>query len=105
MVFLVGLTVFQTSWTFRKGTYFNQEMNYTFREAGILLQTSRVQSEMKWEVFPRVVENKNGFIVFNMGKRSFNWFPKSGFESKENVHLCRELFRANIKDSRRLLGK
>jgi hypothetical protein len=101
---VVYIFVFQTSRSFRKGTYFNQEMTYTFRDAGVHLATPRVQSEMKWEVFPRVVENRNGFVLFNMGKRSFNWFPKTGFASPESIDQCRNLLRLHVKDSRRLIA-
>jgi hypothetical protein len=107
MVLFVGLMifliVFQTNRSFRKGAYFNQEMIYTFRETGVFLQTPRVQSEMKWEIFPRVLENKNGFVLFNMGKRSFNWFPKNGFASSSEMDECRELFRTYVKDSKCLV--
>jgi hypothetical protein len=103
-VFVIGLIVLQTKWTFRKGAYFNQEMIYTFQNTGVHLETSRVQTDIKWEVFPRVVENQNGFVLFTMGKRSFNWLPKSGFASPESVAQCRELFRNNVKDSRQLFA-
>ena len=100
--FVAGLVMYQTRTSFRRGPYFNQEMTYGFYDNGIQLKTPRIQTNMSWEVFTRAIENQNGFILFNMGKRSFNWFPKSGFNSPESIDRCRELLRRNVKDVRRL---
>jgi hypothetical protein len=106
MFLFVGLMVFliffQSGRSFRKGAYYNQDMTYTLGCNGVRLECPRVQSEMKWEVFPLVVESRTGFILFNLGKRSFNWLPKSGFDSPAKVDQCRELFRNNVKNSRHL---
>ena len=99
---MVYLYVFQARRSFRKGAYFNKEMIYTFRESGVHLDSALIESEMKWESFPRVAENQNGFALFFMGKRSFNWLPKSGFASPESIDQCRQLFRQHVKDSRKL---
>jgi hypothetical protein len=100
--FISVLLVFQTIRVFRKGPFFNQEMIYLLRESGVHMKTPSVQTDINWELFPRAVENENGFAVFFKGRRSFNWLPKKGFAQPENIDQCRQLLRQCVKDARKL---
>jgi hypothetical protein len=102
MVFILVVCVVVTWAAFRMGSFFNKELVYTLGENGVRLESPMVMIEARWEASPRVVENKKGFLLSFGGRTSFNWFPKSGFASLENIDQCRELFRKNVKDSRRL---
>lgn len=89
-------------YTFRMGPLFNRVVTYRFGHDKIYLQSNLVNLEIRWELCPLVIENEDGFALSFPAKKSFSWFPKSGFEAPESINLCRELFRKNVKDSRRL---
>jgi hypothetical protein len=88
--------------SFRKKPACDKEFLYIFRDDTLYLENTLAQSEAKWEIFSKVVENKNGFILFYVGSNNFHWFPKSGFVPSENTSRCRELFRRKIRNSKRL---
>jgi len=102
LAFMVLFLAYRTWRPFRKSVYFEKEMIYTFRDSGVHLETPLVQSEMKWEAIPRVAENRAGFALFFSSRNAFSWVPKSGFTSTQQIDRCRELFRARIKNYRRL---
>jgi hypothetical protein len=93
---------FLPQWSFRKGPFFNREMAYVLGAQGVHVETPLVSSDLKWESFAKITENHNGFALFLLGKRSFQWLPKSGLEAPEKVIDCRNLFRRHVKDSRGL---
>jgi hypothetical protein len=104
LIFMGLLVKFAGQIYFRRTAYCNQEMTFTLREVGVHVVSPLSESEMKWPIYARATENAQGFALFHQGKRLFNWFPKSGFDSPESINQCRELFRKNVKDSRRLFA-
>lgn len=101
-LFIAFIAYFQTGYIFRRSAYYDQQMTYNLRESGVYLETPRLKLEIRWESFPKAVENKNGILVLSMGKRSFHWFPKGGFASPESIEQFRTLLRKQVKDCRKL---
>ena len=101
--FMFYLSLYAGRFAFRRGAYFNKELVYTLRESGVHVHSPLTETEMKWAIFACATESSYGFALFHQGKRAFNWLPKQGFAGPGEIDLCRELFRKNIKDTKRLL--
>lgn len=96
------LFLFGGQFYFRRTAYFNKEITYTLRDSGVHIHSPLAETEMKWGIYTRATENSHGFALFHQGKRMFNWLPKSGFISPEQIDECRKLLRQHVKDSRQL---
>jgi hypothetical protein len=94
---------FQSFGRHKRSPLFNQPVSFLVSDSGVHLKTPRVESQLQWELFPSAVEGKDGFLLMQIGKKTFNWLPKDGFDSFEFIARCREILRRNVKESSGLL--
>ena len=80
---------------FRKSPAMTKTRHYTFRAAGITIQSDDANTDCKWSVFQRVVETPSVF-VFWQTSRSAVYIPKRCFTGPQDVALMRALIRENM---------
>jgi hypothetical protein len=89
---------------FKKSVNYNQTMRYFLSDDGLAVRTPLVESNVRWEIFSRVAENKDGFVLLQKGRSAINWLPKDGFDSVASFARAREIMRRNVPDARKLLS-
>jgi hypothetical protein len=102
LVALPAIFYFTSMWSFRRMPSYEQDMRYTLSAESINVKTALFEIKVFWEGVQRVVESKWGIVLLLKGKRSFHWFPKSGFENPEAVESFRALLRQHVADTKGL---
>src|SRR5688572_9933697 len=62
--------------TFRKSPYRDDELTIEFTDAGFHAYSSKQDMALQWSVFTRMVEFRDGFLLFQ-GPTFYNWIPLS----------------------------
>jgi YcxB-like protein len=105
MVFvLMGLLLFPylRIWDrFRKSPALTNRRRYTFRNAGITVESDDANGNFKWSLFQRTLETPNLF-VFSQTSFTATYIPKSCFTSPDDIGRLRELVRENMPGKWRL---
>lgn len=66
----------------------------TIDENGIAVDTTLATNHLKWPLFTRAVETREGYLLY-MGKR-FTGFPKRAFASGEDEARFREMVKEHV---------
>lgn len=88
---------------FRKSPAMAKTHRYTFRAAGITIQSDDANADCKWSVFQRVVETPRVF-AFSQTSHSATYIPKRCFTAPHDVALMRELIHENMPGRCQLRG-
>jgi len=92
--------LWQQFFSFRKKSLvYNVPFVLTVTNEGLNYESSTVKGELKWPVFSKAMENRDGFIMLT-SSRQFHWLPKHGFSSPEDIDHCRALLHDHITDFR-----
>jgi|ERR1700677_834389 len=90
--------LFCLTWNFRKKSLFNSDVSIILTSKEVAVQQATSRGAIDWSEFKRGYETALGFaLILPEKKRTFFWFPKSGFTQPEGVNRCREMFRQKLK--------
>ncbi len=91
------LCFFYIQYKFRRTLIYGKELRYTLGEEGLFLESEGVESKLAWRVTYQVIEAKSGFMLYpDKSKISFQWLPKQGFSSPEDIARCRDLLSNHV---------
>jgi hypothetical protein len=93
MIFAVNYIV-PRMW-FRQEPKIRDEYRLRFAEDGIVFQTAQIDSQIRWELYNRIVESDRFFLLY-FGKRSFTIIPKRAFAGVEQEARFREMLRRHV---------
>jgi len=85
----------------RKSPFVGIEHEMTFSPEGMTSRSSRGSSETQWSIFTGARESDN-FFLLHVGMSLFYPYPKSAFDTADDVGRFRDLIRANIPDAKLL---
>ncbi|HKX32234.1 MAG TPA: YcxB family protein [Blastocatellia bacterium] len=74
----------------RREPLYHTEHTVSFSEEGVNFLMGRVESNLRWNYYQRMLESPEGFLLI-YGNDSFNLFPKRAFPNQEALATFRDL--------------
>lgn len=72
-----------------------QDYELVFSEEGIKFKTADIDSNLKWDLYKRWIENQDFFILYH-GKNEFSVIPKRVFKDHAELNGFKELIKRKI---------
>jgi hypothetical protein len=83
--------------TFRREPKFRDEYRLTFTSEGIHFRTENIDSNLKWDLYSRVLTTPKSWILY-YGKDQFTVIPKRAFASDEEKARFNELLFLKVRE-------
>ena len=84
---------------FRREPKFRDEYSLTFSSDGIHFRTARIDSQLEWSLYTRVLVGAHSFVLYH-GNNSFTVIPKRVFETAVQLAAFERLIKEKIPEAR-----